>query len=145
MVMILGPKSFHNSLVTCGFTRMKEGVYIDSCEVRSICSSGISRKNGLASISLGLWVFSLSADLPENFNSCHIYGSLGAVFPDFAHLEIFKGKPSDESWQELLIHSERISKNVFDILSESSLKRLFQSGHLERCFIRKEARSFLNN
>ena len=140
------PRSFHDALVRAGCTRGKEGVFKDSSEVRVVCSAGVSRKNMLADVTIGFWVFQLSdAPPPEFFHHCHIYGALGTVVPKFSKLRVVTGQSDEESWRELADNSEQIAEELERLLTTQALQHAFNQGRFANCLIRKEARAFLGD
>lgn len=135
--------SFHTALRGRGFERGTGGVYRDSPEVRAICSAGVSRKNTLASVSFGLWIFELSDVPPETYNKCHIYGSLGSIHPRFKNLRIVAGAADDDAWRELVDCAGAIADEIDSLLTVGNIVRAFAQGRFAGCLIRKEARAFL--
>jgi len=138
------PRLFHAALVGAGFTRGKEGVFKDSSEVRVICSAGVSRKNMLAGVTVGFWIYQLSKDpSPEFFHHCHIYGSLGTVVPKFNNLEVIAGRSSADAWQELVENSFDIAEELATLMTSSALRHAYTQDLFAHCLILKEARGFL--
>ena len=137
------PRLFHAALAMRGFRSLRNSAYKDSAEVRAICSAGISRKNTLASVSLGFWMFELSGLAPETYNRCHIYGSIGSIIPRFRGLQAVSGQSSSAAWQELINHTDDIADAIDSHLSINSLNIAFRHGFFKHCLILKEARMFL--
>ena len=147
LLMAKGPtaSAFHTALINAGFVRVEEGVAKDSSEVRLICSAGVCRKSMLAGVTVGIWIRQLAAcPLPQYFNHCHIYGSLGTIAPRFADLRVVAGQRYAQAWLELIDISGEIASELSSLLTIQNIRRAYAQGRFDKCLISREAREFLH-
>ena len=68
-------------LVDHDFTKGAGGVFKQSSEIVIIFDPGTSRKNGLFSVSAGIWIRDMQPGFPKRFWDSNIYGGAGCLFP----------------------------------------------------------------
>jgi hypothetical protein len=138
--------SLHQALKRQGFFAVSDGVAFESSEVRGICAAGVSKKNGLVSVSLGYWLFPLGRPAADAYWKCHIYGSLGTMLDGFEEVTFAVGS-GDEIAMEAFVRdrSTDVADCIRRCLSIDSLIAALRAGRFQRSLVRKEALSFLES
>jgi hypothetical protein len=134
-----------STLLEFGYTKGAGGVIRKGSEITTIFDPGTSRKNGLFSVSAGIWINCLGSDYPKRFWNCHIYGGVGCLFPamqdTFVHMS---SSINSEKYRKSLEDSVRLLAMRSEGLSKiSQIREAFLRGDFSRCLILKDARHFL--
>jgi hypothetical protein len=140
-------REFHTALRRQGFRTTETGdVFIESAEVRAICSAGTSRKSGITSVSLGFWLTQFATNNPPNVHwHCHIYGSLGTMLPLFGNMVLSVSRDEEAAMEAIIGRSMEIAEQIGQLLSVKALVAGYKQGRFSQAMILKDAREFLKS
>lgn len=127
-----------------GYTRGRGGVYTQNSAIVFVVDPGTSRRNGLFSISSGIWLRDIGETAPDRFWQFHIYGNIQCMVPaDIADLGTVSAKIDQHQLENLACNALRIIKYIGNMSSTDMVRTAYFDGVFDRCMVTKSAREHL--